>query len=87
MKESEPLLKIRKKLDRGLIEAGIQGDDKPLKPHITLGRRVKLQTDLEEIKKVIKPNLKPYLVKSLTLMESVRIQGKLTYIPVAQSAF
>ena len=74
MKESEPLLDKKKAGSSSLIEAGIQGDDKPLKPHITLGRRVKLQTDLEEIKKGYQAEFEALPSKELNANGKCRIK-------------
>ena len=85
VKASDPLIETCKYVNAALFAKGFKGDNKPFKPHITLGRRVLFKTSMEDIKSKIKPEIKPVHAKGLTLMESVRVRGRLMYIPIAHS--
>ncbi|MBF8981922.1 RNA 2',3'-cyclic phosphodiesterase [Lutibacter sp. B2] len=66
-----------------LLEAqGYPKEDRPFKPHITLGRQVIFKEGFEEIQK--KSSIEPerIIVNKISLMESTRIDGKLKYIPL-----
>lgn len=65
-----------------LDKIGIVKEDRALKPHITLGRRVVLKDCFSNIKNKISVEKLNMPVTSLILMESTRINGKLTYIPI-----
>jgi len=67
---------------RNLKERIGEGDLRPIKPHITMVRRgILTEENLQKLKE-IRLETPPITVRSLALMESVRIGGKLTYIPV-----
>ena len=70
---------MREKLMSGLKSAGFSPDDKPFKPHITLGRRCALPPDFSE--KDFASGLPdvPFRVAAVSLMRSDRLAGKLTY--------
>lgn len=87
IKSSDPLIEVCKYVNAALFAKGLKGDNKPFKPHITLGREVVFNTSAEDMKSKIKPSIKPVMIKGLTLMESVRIRGRLTYVPIARSDF
>ncbi|WP_058485065.1 RNA 2',3'-cyclic phosphodiesterase [Defluviitalea phaphyphila] len=70
------------KIQLELYNVGFHKENRPLKPHITLGRRVILQKNLSYIIEKICIDKINILVKSITLMESTRINGKLKYIPI-----
>lgn len=65
-----------------LSKIGIPKENKPLKPHITLGRRVQVKEDFDKITNKIIIDKNTILVKSIVLMKSTRINGKLTYLPI-----
>jgi len=62
-----------------LLDKGFKLDKREYKPHITIGRRVKLKDNLdidginEDISKI------SFKVDSISLMESTNIAGKLIY--------
>ena len=87
IKASEPLISLYKTVNAELYIKGFKGDNKPFKPHITLGRRVVFKNGIDEIKNKIKPDIKPVQETGITLMESVRIRGKLMYIPIHKTLF
>lgn len=80
---SEKLVNIHKELSLSLKHEGIAFDEKPLKPHITLGRQVILRKEINELADLLSVDKLTIPVNSITLMESKRINGKLTYIPQA----
>ncbi len=63
------------------VETG-RGDTRPLKPHITLVRRGILSREHLHDLKTKKMDTIKIKIRSLALMESARIDGKLTYIPL-----
>lgn len=80
----EPILwRLQRELVKELKEAGFfDMDDREYKPHLTLGRRVRLDkgTDYGTLNSEIEPvNTR---VTKLSLMKSERIQGKLTYTEI-----
>lgn len=80
---SEKLVQIHKELCVTLKYAGIAFDEKPLKPHITLGRQIILRKEIDELINLISIDKSTIPVSSITLMESKQINGNLTYIPLA----
>ena len=65
-----------------LSRIGIPRDEKSIKPHITLARRVQFKEPFEEIRKKIILEHRKIQTNSIVLMESKRINGRLTYIPI-----
>ena len=72
-------------LDRGLSEIGIRRERRSYQPHITLGYVAKRQSrgDLAELKTAVEQRFLPaglnFTVENITLFESVRERGELTY--------
>ena len=56
-------------------------------PHFTLGRGIVLWQEWEELSKVPLPPDQKITVAALTLFESVRLDGKLVYRPIADFPF
>ncbi|NLM48414.1 MAG: RNA 2',3'-cyclic phosphodiesterase [Epulopiscium sp.] len=73
---------LYRKLHSKLKVLGFSLEERDLKAHITLGRRVKFSEPVQIIKKnfIIDPITVP--VTSIVLMESSRVNNKLTYIPL-----
>ncbi|WIF95362.1 RNA 2',3'-cyclic phosphodiesterase [Caminicella sporogenes] len=69
-------------LEKNLVKQGFNREERGLKPHITIGREVIMRNEFDYIKKQV--NIEPLkiLVDKISLMESTRINGKLTYIPI-----
>ncbi|NLK96476.1 RNA 2',3'-cyclic phosphodiesterase [Defluviitalea saccharophila] len=65
-----------------LFKIGIPRENKPLKPHITLARRVQIKDSFDDLRKKMIIDHKLIQVDSIVLMESRRINGILTYIPI-----
>ncbi len=79
----EVLWRIQRELVRELKEEGFfDMDDREYKPHLTLGRRVRVNPgfDSRQFETTIQP-LK-IAVTGLSLMKSERVEGKLTYTEV-----
>jgi RNA 2',3'-cyclic 3'-phosphodiesterase len=80
---NDKLVEIHKKLCFSLKHEGMPFDEKPLKPHITLGRQVILRNEINELVNLISIDKLTIPVSNITLMESKRINDKLTYVPLA----
>lgn len=80
----DALLDLQKQLVDALWANQIPVDLKPFKPHITLGRRMRMADDFSE--KEFADQIVPVIqkVKSISLMKSERVDGKLTYTPLYQ---
>lgn len=82
IKNSESLLDLQRKLVQGFKELGYAVDDKPYRPHITLGRRCRMRPEfsMETYQKEITPI---YIrVEKVSLMKSERVDGKLRYTEI-----
>ncbi len=80
VERSAVLSRIQKELVRELKEEGFFDiDDREYKPHLTLGRRIRVNPDFD--RKSFEAALQPMKmeVTGLSLMKSERIDGKLTY--------
>lgn len=81
--KEEPLLKELYQDLEGLLESkGYERERRPYRPHITLGREILLSQDIEELRSQIKVVPRIINVKSVSLMESTRVKGKLVYLPL-----
>lgn len=69
-------------LEMKLENEGFKREARGLKPHITLAREVILNTDFNLLSRQVQIENKEINVKKISLMESTRIDGKLTYIPI-----
>ena len=81
--EPNPMLQsLHAQLHEGLRAAGFSLEMQEYKPHLTLGRQVVLPGDFDP--SAFAGNLKPLSVpvSQFSLMQSVRIQGVLHYVPV-----
>lgn len=82
VERSPALLDLHNQLGKSLRKSGFAVEGRPFRPHITLGRRVvpapdfdreSFAADLPEIRMT---------ANAVSLMESARIQGRLTYTPL-----
>lgn len=82
LKSSAELTALQAALSAALQEQGFRGDNRPFAPHITLARQVR-GTELAQLPtpRFIVP------VGGITLMNSERINGILTYSPLYQKRF
>ncbi len=88
VEENNMLWRLQKELVRDLKEAGFFDiDDREYKPHLTLGRRIRLDRgfDITEFGAGIAPTMMQ--VRKISLMQSERIEGKLTYTEIDQVTF
>ncbi len=83
IKHNENLIRIYEELSLTLKYEGVVFDEKPLKPHITLGRQIILKKELVELKDLLTIEKFVIPVINITLMESKQVNGKLAYIPLA----
>lgn len=81
--KSENLVAIHKELSFSLKNGKIPFDEKPLKPHITLGRDIILKKQLNEIVDLLPVDDLIIPINNITLLESKHVNGRLTYIPLA----
>lgn len=75
---------MSERLDNILFRLGYDRDKRPFKPHITIGRQVILdkRKDLSDI--IVS---KEAVISKVSLMESVRTNGVLRYIPICSAIF
>jgi 2'-5' RNA ligase len=83
IKNSNNLVGVYEKLGLALKHEKIPFDEKPLKPHITLGRQIILKKELNELIELLTVDNIVIPVNNITLMESTHVNGKLTYTPIA----
>lgn len=83
LKDNKSLVSVFKELSFALKHENISFDEKPLKPHITLGRQIILKKELSELKDSLTLDNLVIPVNNITLMESNHVNGKLTYTPIA----
>jgi 2'-5' RNA ligase len=72
------LKSIRGRIADGLFSEGINFDNRPFNPHITLGREIKHTSPIIILKQEIM-----YPVNRISLMKSERVSGILTYTEIA----
>lgn len=84
IRENETLTNLQHALIRGLKAYEFSVDDKPFKPHITLGRRCRMNSDFDEneFAKMISPIFME--VTTINLMKSEYKEGKLTYTSLGE---
>jgi RNA 2',3'-cyclic 3'-phosphodiesterase len=71
------LITIRRRIADGLLSKGVNFDNRPFNPHITLGREIK------HVSPIIIPKQEIiYPVNRISLMKSERVSGKLTYTEI-----
>jgi 2'-5' RNA ligase len=82
------LWRLQKEMVKELREAGFFDiDDKEYKPHLTLGRRVKVPKNFDSKEFEAKINPMKMKVNKISLMKSERIQGKLVYTEIYHVRF
>lgn len=78
--EDKTLAKLQHELRARLIKLGCDIESREYRPHITLGRNLRLKvavSDLQQLELTLAP-------KAVALMESTHINDRLVYRPVAQ---
>ena len=82
LKSSDELTALNGRLNAALAETGFKPEKRPFSPHITLAREVRgLSGELPPPPRFI------ITVTGLTLMDSQRINGLLTYSPLYEKLF
>lgn len=82
IKDFEPLARISGYLSRRLKKAGFSMEDRPFKPHLTLGRRVIMDKVFDRDKFSRETERIECPVGRISLMVSERPGGKLTYTEI-----
>ncbi len=79
---SEPLLRLHQHLAEAVRRAGFPLEDQPYRPHLTLGREIRLMPDADVTG--MARTLPPLFmrVEAICLMESARVNGRLAYTPI-----
>lgn len=81
-KEDNSLLHLYNSIEGALSKEGFKKESRNYSPHITLCREAIINKDyIKEVDNLIIEKL-PIEIKKISLMESTRINGKLTYIPI-----
>ena len=78
----QPLRDLFERLEGALEKRGFPREAKGLTPHITLGREVVLEKNTADLARELDTISKEIKVVKISLMESVRINGILKYIPI-----
>ena len=65
-----------------LTKIGLPGEEKNYNPHLTLGREIVLNSNIDLLEKELKLEEKKIVVNKLSLMESKRENGRLVYKPI-----
>ena len=84
VRENEALVKLQHTLIQRLKEHDFSVDDKPFRPHITLGRRCIMTSNFDEEK--FSKQIAPISMKvtTISLMRSEHKEGKLTYTTIGE---
>ncbi len=82
IESSNRLNDIYQQLREKLTRSGFVVEDRPFKPHLTIGRQVVIRSDFDKAKLLqLLPPMKMEIGK-ISLMKSERIEGKLTYTEI-----
>lgn len=88
VKENRRLQQLYEQLNASLLGQKLpMADEVAFIPHLTLGRGIVLPQEWDELSKVPLPQDQKIPVDALTLFESVRVDGKLVYRPIADFPF
>ncbi|MHB8063270.1 MAG: RNA 2',3'-cyclic phosphodiesterase [Ruminiclostridium sp.] len=86
LQKSQELKALYGQLESVLVKHGYKKEDRDFNSHITLAREVKIDDYEELANKIVVDNL-AIKVKSISLMESKRIDNKLCYLPIVREEF
>lgn len=87
LKPEERLDLLYSHLESQLEKHGYPKEERKFVPHITLGREVFLEKEFKEIESQIMMENMEMNVHKISIMESTRINGQLTYIPIYVKEF
>lgn len=82
IEENQDLRALREKLHKTLSDAGFIGEDQPYVPHITLGRKVKITSDIKELESRMAQEMPESLVDCIHIFHSTSKNGRLEYIKI-----
>jgi 2'-5' RNA ligase len=82
IEQNQELIGIQKRLAAELENAGFTLEDREYSPHLTLGREVRLSDPTAGIYGTLESEKKEMTVSRISLMQSERINGKLTYTEI-----
>ncbi len=80
--QTKLLNELKTDLEYKLGQVGLPVDKQKFTPHITLIRNARVEASFESIQHSVKVPNTVIFVKSLSLMESIRIEDKLVYRPL-----
>ncbi len=84
---SEKLLNLNSRIMKGLTELGIKIEDRPFKPHLTIGR-IKRLNDKETLRALIEKyqnlEIQKSVIKEVILYESILLQSGPVYKPLTR---
>ncbi|WZL74325.1 RNA 2',3'-cyclic phosphodiesterase [Clostridiaceae bacterium 35-E11] len=78
----KPLQDLFESIESHLEKEGFEREGRGLKPHITLGREIRLKEPFEALMNEMQIQGKKIPVEKIALMESKRVEGILKYIPI-----
>lgn len=79
VEDNNKLNQLQNSLAQRLKKNGYRIDEKPFLPHITLGRRIVMETSSQNYMNIIVPSIR---VDHISLMKSERIENILTYTQI-----
>ena len=81
LRNDPSLLALQSAVEAAVQSGGYPGETKPFRPHVTIGRQVRLVCSTSELPDPVAglPHLPALTVSGLSLMESVREEGMLVY--------
>lgn len=82
IQESQAIIELYNRIEEIMEECGFERDSRPYTPHITLGRGIRFNQDFEKVKESIHIKHECIHIRKVTLFESTRVRGKLTYVPL-----
>ncbi len=82
---NEELYRLQAILEEEIRLNGFPAETKPYRPHITLAREFVSNGDIKGIIGELKPLDHTFQVSGISLMESCRVDGKLTYLSVCKA--
>lgn len=86
LQKSRELEAFYRQMETALVKHGYNKEERNFNPHITIAREVKIDGYEQLASKIVVDNL--YIkVKSISLMESTRIDNKLRYVPIVREEF